>query len=145
MIGSSNALAQNKDWIYRVWTTNIGLYASITGSVGYVRTGAKRGFLSVRCWIESNSLSTNFQVTSLARLGSILGLSFKNPSTVNREGVWDAHSYSDWQYGNYVEVLTTGIIQLGRYYTSNGDPGDWPLNYLGAHNIMMWNIPVEEN
>lgn len=136
--------------IYEAWGIINGTDSNvITGKIQYVRTGVKKGLLSMAIFVKANSQASNFDYMSLATIGSIIGVSLKNPTSLRESGTWAVVDNVDgYQYGTSVQILTTGSMRLGRYYNESGSFGGWPLSYIGGTNgyrILIHNVFVEEN
>ena len=119
-------------------------------AVQYVRLGEKCGLLTVTFHMNASS-SSNYNILSISKFGTALGLSFKNPTSTRRTGTWwynDGDSHGDrYEYSTACLLGSDGYVQLGRIYslTSNA-VGAWAQSSIGNDRCLtVSGIYLEEN
>lgn len=121
------------------WLNNGNDFIAV--NITYRRIGTKKGLLSFEGkFLKGEPSTTFFKLFSLARIGAILGMTFKNVQRVT--GQYYAYGV-DGQLGPQLETSTEGFIGIGRFYTPT-EYGLWPESIVNNKHIRAFNIEVEE-
>lgn len=126
-----------------IFSSSIGNIEQVTGRLCYIRTGYKKGTLSGCLKIASNS-DSGFEVTSISKISQLIGIDFNIEPGIKGSWMTNNTRIDFHGYGTGFEVLTTGVISIGRYYTVNNF-GGWSLNDISDCYIMFQDVELTES